>query len=100
MKLYSDREGRLLTGKTYSCYVEAGGDERKVTVSGQKMFHNFSSSADPTDKDGRFQAQNIKPNSERDKEHRDTNKPRGIFLPKIIKLNSKRDEDEKKKKTE
>ena len=60
VKLSSDRENRLLTGKTYSCYVEAdAGDRREVTISGQKMFHNFSSSADPTEQSGKFLPKNF-----------------------------------------
>ena len=97
MKLYSDREGRLLTGKTYSCYVEAG-DAREVTISGQKMFHNFSSSPeskDPTKP--RFVPKNIKSNSARNQEKIDPTKPIEVFLPKNIKLNSARDKEEKRK---
>ena len=103
VKLSSEREDRLLTGKTYSCYVEAGdGDRREVTISGQKMFHNFSSSAEQIDhtKGGKFEPKNIKLNSARGKEQIDPIKSIEVFLPKNIKLNSARDEDERKKRTE
>jgi len=102
VKLYSDRENRLLTGKTYSCYVEASdGDRREVTISGQKMFHNFSSSAeqlDHTKQSRTFRPKNFKLNSARGEEQKDTTKPIEVFQPKNIKSNSARDEDERKKR--
>ena len=73
VKLYSDREGRLITGKTYSCYPEDKRDARDVKVLGTKMFHNFGNSA------------NLKV----------PGKANETFTPEIIKSNSERKEEEK-----
>lgn len=102
VKLYHDRENRLLTGKTYSCYAEGEpGDHRDVTISGQKMFYNFSSSPEeisPNKASETFRPQNVKLNSERDEDQTVSSRP--MFHPQNIELISGRDGDEEKKKPE
>ena len=71
VKLFSDRPGRLITGKTYSCYPEDKREARDVKMVGTKMFHNFGRSADqkvPGKANETFTPEIIKSNSERKKE--------------------------------
>ena len=77
VKLRRDRESWLLTGKTYSCFPADPAEKRDVTITGQKMFHNFTLSAEKSD-----------------------NTATERFIPKNIKLKAERDKEEKRKKTE